>query len=361
MRAAVLEQFCAPMPVRELDLRSLSEREVLVRTIAAPFCSTDWLGWRAMRGKTLPVVLGHTALGVVEHGDRAGGRCGLGDVVVVAGTPQCDECFYCGVGRPDQCARLFELPESILATDHAGRPIRAAGGVGAYAEFVIADRSQVWRIESSLPSAQLSLLGCGITTGHGAIVNVADVQPGQSVAVVGLGHLGQWCVQAARVAGAGRIIGVDPVAGRRATASAVGATDVVDPSSGDPVEQVRSLTEGRGADVVVEAAGPELAVLQAITMSRRAGTVVLAGVQWADGRVSLPQNAIAIHGRRILSCQNGQSVLNRDLARCVQLMEKGEYDARPIVTAEYSLDQVNEALYAAGEFRDLSGVITTFR
>ena len=361
MRAAVLEAFGAPMPVRELALREPAGHEVLVRTVAAPFCSTDWLGWRAMRGKTLPVVLGHTALGVVKRGEDGARRYGVGDLVVVAGTPQCDACFYCGIGRPDQCARLFESPEPVIATDHEGRPVHAAGGVGAYAEFVVADRSQVWPVDSSLPPAHLSLLGCGVTTGHGAIVNVAEVRPGMSVTVVGLGHLGQWCVQAARAAGAGRIIGVDLLADRRTTASALGATDVVDPAEHDPVEQVRSLTGGRGADVVVEAAGPELAVQQAVAMSRRAGTVVLTGVQWADGRVSLPQNALAIHGRRILSCQNGQSVMSRDLARCVDLMERGEYDARPIVTAEYTLDQVNEALYASGEFRDLSGVLTAFR
>lgn len=361
MRAAVLEAFGAPMPVRELALRDPAEHEVLVRTVAAPFCSTDWLGWRAMRGKTPPVVLGHTALGVVERCGPGTRGYGVGDLVVVAGTPQCDECFYCGVGRPDQCALLFDSPEPVIATDHAGRPVRAAGRVGAYAELIVADRGQVWPVDSSLPAPQLSLLGCGITTGHGAIVNVAQVRPGESVAVVGLGHLGLWCVQAARVAGAGRIIGVDPVPGRRATAAALGATDIVDPAGHDPVEQVRSLTEGRGADVVVEAAGPEQAVQQAVAMSRRAGTVVLTGVQWADGRVSLPQNALAIHGRRILSCQNGQSVMARDLSRCVALMESGEYEAGPIVTAEYTLDQVNEALYAAGEFRDLSGVITAFR
>jgi S-(hydroxymethyl)glutathione dehydrogenase / alcohol dehydrogenase len=358
MRAAVLEEFGAPMPVRDLALRDPAAHEVLVRTVAAPFCSTDWLGWRAMRGKIPPVVLGHTALGVVEQCDGGEGGFGVGDLVVVAGTPQCDECFYCGIGRPDQCARLFESPEPVIATDQAGRPVRAAGRVGAYAELIIADRTQVWRVDGSLPPTHLSLLGCGITTGHGAIVNVAEVRPGASVAVVGLGHLGQWCVQAARVAGAAEIIGVDPVAGRRATAAALGATQVVDPTDYDPVEQVRSLTEGRGADVVVEAAGPELAVQQAVAMSRRAGTVVLIGVQWAEGRVSLPQNAIAIHGRRILSCQNGQSVMARDLARCVELMTTGEYDARPIVTSVYTLGQVNEALYASGRLHDLSGVIT---
>ncbi|MGW1674746.1 zinc-binding dehydrogenase [Streptomyces sp. NPDC002324] len=366
MRAAVLEAFGAPMPVREVALRDPAEHEVLVRTVAAPFCSTDWLGWRAMRGKKPPVVLGHTALGVVERcggsGAHARGRgYGVGDLVIVAGTPQCDACFYCGIGRPDQCARLFDRPEPVVATDPAGRPVRAAGGVGAYAEFILADRSQVWPVNSSLPAAHLSLLGCGITTGHGAIVNVAEVPPGASVAVVGLGHLGLWCVQAARVAGAGRIIGVDLLADRRATAAGLGATDVVDPTQGDPVEQVRSLTEGRGADVVVEAAGPEQAVQQAVAMSRRAGTVVLTGVQWAEGRISLPQNALAIHGRRVLSCQNGQSVMSRDLPRCVDLLESGEYDARPIVTARYTLDRINEALYASGELRDLSGVITSFR
>lgn len=357
-RAAVLEQFAVPLEIHEVRLNKPAADEVMVRNSAAPFCSTDWLGWKAMRNKKPPVILGHTAVGIVESVGAEVHRFKAGDLVMVAGTPECGECFYCGVSRPDQCSFLMERPEPVVATKANGTTLTAAGRVGAYAEYMVANQNQVWALHSDLPHTHLSLLGCGITTGHGAVVNVAQVQPGQSVAVVGLGHLGQWMVQAAKVAGAGRIIGVDVVPGRRQLAMSLGATHAVDPAAADPVEQVKALTSGRGADVVLEAAGPELAVQQAVMMSRRAGTVVLTGVQQFQATVSLPQLAIAIHGRRILACQNGQSILGRDVPLCVDLLDRAEYLAAPLISAEYPLEKINEAMYASGELRDICGVLT---
>ncbi|WP_442542690.1 zinc-binding dehydrogenase [Arthrobacter sp. KN11-1C] len=357
-KAALLEQFGVPMIVHDVIMRDPAPGEVVVRNTAAPFCSTDWLGWKAMRNKTPPVILGHTAVGIVETTGAGVSAVKAGDLVVVAGTPECGECFYCGVGRPDQCSVLMEQPEPVVAAKEDGTPIRAAGRVGAYAEYILANQNQIWAVESDMPHSQLSLLGCGVTTGHGAVVNVAQVEAGQSVTVVGLGHLGQWMVQAARVAGASSIIGVDMVPGRRDLARSLGATHLVDPTSGDPVEQVRALTGGRGSDVVLEAAGPELAVQQAVLMSRRAGTVVLTGVQQFQASINLPQLAIAIQGRRILACQNGQSILGRDLPLCLSLMESGQYQAAELVTAEYPLEKINEAMYASGQLQDLSGVIS---
>ena len=358
MQAAVLEQFGVPMPVHQINLQAPAASEVLVRTTAAPFCSTDWLGWKAMRNKKTPVILGHTAVGIVEKTGADVTGIKLGDLVVVAGTPQCKECFYCEIGRPDQCSSLFDQPEPLVGTQEDGTRVKAAGRVGAYAQYMLANQNQVWALKSDLPHSQLSLLGCGITTGHGAVFNVAQVQPGQSVAIVGLGHVGQWMVQAARVAGAGMIIGLDPVPVRRELALELGATHILDPTTSDPVEQVRNLTQGRGADVVLEAAGPELAVQQAVMMSRRAGTVVLTGVQQFEASINLPQLALAIHGRRILACQNGQSIMDRDIPLCLNLLETGQYRAGPLVTAEYPLSKINEAMYASGELRDLSGVLT---
>ncbi|WP_051317718.1 zinc-binding dehydrogenase [Arthrobacter sp. CAL618] len=358
MQAAVLEQFGVPMPVHQVDLQAPAAEEVVVRTTAAPFCSTDWLGWKAMRNKKPPVILGHTAVGVVEKAGADVTGVKEGDLVVVAGTPECKKCFYCAISRPDQCSALLDQPEPLVATREDGTRIKAAGRVGAYAEYMLANQNQIWPLTSDLPHAQLSLLGCGITTGHGAVFNVAEVKAGQSVAIVGLGHVGQWMVQAARVAGAEMIIGLDMLPVRRELALELGATHVLDPTKSDPVEQVRNLTKGRGADVVLEAAGPESAVQQAVLMSRRAGTVVLTGVQQYEASINLPQLALAIHGRRILACQNGQSIMGRDIPLCLNLLETGQYKAGPLVTAEYPLSKINEAMYASGELRDLSGVLT---
>jgi S-(hydroxymethyl)glutathione dehydrogenase/alcohol dehydrogenase len=217
--------------------------------------------------------------------------------------------------------------------------------------------NQVWAIESDLPDEWLGCLGCGITTGLGSIFHVAKVQPGQSVAIVGLGHLGLWMTQAAKVVGARKIIAVDPIGWRRELAGTLGATHVVDPSAEDSIAAVQKLTEGRGADVVMEAATVTDAVRDAVLMSRRAGTVVLSSVQSATAEVTLPQAFIAVMSRAIISTQNGNVRMRADLPRFIRMMEEGDVTAEPIVTTRYALDDINEALHASDEKRDLSGII----
>jgi S-(hydroxymethyl)glutathione dehydrogenase/alcohol dehydrogenase len=235
--------------------------------------------------------------------------------------------------------------------------VSAAGNVGGYAEMMNVTANQAFPLHTDLPDDVLSLLGCGITSGVGAVLNVAEVKPGRSVAVLGCGHLGLWMVQGARLAGASKIIAVEPIAWRREMAGELGATDLVDPGVGDPVEQVRALTEGRGADYVLEAAGMTAAQEQALTTARRAGTVVLTGVERLGATVTYPQFELALQGRRLLSCQNGNVRMRRDLPLFVSLLEQGRLDAGPIITSRYDLEGINDALAASAEKRDLTGVI----
>jgi Zn-dependent alcohol dehydrogenase len=164
-------------------------------------------------------------------------------------------------------------------------------------------------------------------------------------------------IQGARLAGAGQIIAVEPLAHRREMAGRLGATDLVDPADGDPIEQVKALTGGRGADYVLEAAGPAKAQEQALLAARRAGTVVLTGVERLGATVTYSQTELALQGRRLLSCQNGNVRMRRDLPLLVGMLEAGRLDAGPIITARYGLDQINDALSASAEKRDLTGVI----
>ena len=140
-------------------------------------------------------------------------------------------------------------------------------------------------------------------------------------------------------------------------AGRLGATDLVDPADGDPVEQVRALTGGRGADYVLEAAGMTAAQEQALTTARRAGTIVLTGVERLGATITYPQFELALQGRRVLSCQNGNVRMRRDLPLFVGMLEDGRLDAEPIITSRYALDDINEALAASAEKRDLTGVI----
>jgi len=359
MRAALLTAIKEPFEVEDIDYLDPTPGRVLIRTGASPFCSTDCVNWRGELGKIPPTILGHASMGeVVDLGPGVAG-IEVGQRVIVPGTSECGVCFYCSIGRPDQCSETFDRGGiwPHVANRHDGQPVSAAGNVGGYAEVMNVTANQVFPVESDLPDEWLSLLGCGITTGLGAVFNVAKVQPGSSVAVVGLGHLGQWMIQAAKVAAAGRIIAVDPIASRRELAGTLGATDLVDPAVEDPVAQVRSLTEGRGADYVLEAAMLASAQTQAILMSRRAGTVVLTSVESADATVTVSQVAISVQSRAILSAQNGNVRMRHDLPRFIRKMEDGRLDPRPIITSRYSLDQIDEALHASADKRDLSGVI----
>jgi S-(hydroxymethyl)glutathione dehydrogenase/alcohol dehydrogenase len=359
MRAALMVEAKQPFVVEDIEYHPPSPGRVLVRTGASPFCSTDCVNWRGELSKIPPTILGHASMGYVEEVGANVTHLKVGDRVIVPGTSECGVCFYCSIGRPDQCSETFDRGGiwPHVADRHNGQPVSAAGNVGGYAEVMNVTATQVWAIESDLPDEVLGCMGCGITTGLGSVFHVAKVQPGQSVAVVGLGHLGQWMVQAARVAGARTIIGVDPIAYRRELAGTLGATHVVDPSTEDSIAAVQALTEGRGADVVMEAATVTPATRDAVLMSRRAGTVVLSSVQSATAEVTLPQVAISVQSRAIISTQNGNVRMRADIPRFARMIEDGILTAEPIITTRYALDDINEALHASDEKRDLSGVI----
>ncbi len=363
MRAALLTEIKQPFEVEEINYLAPTVGRVHVKTGAAPFCSTDCVNWRGDLFKIPPTILGHAAMGeVIEIGSGVE-HIRVGDRVIVPGTSECGVCFYCSIGRPDQCSETFDRAGiwPHVADRRNGQPVSAAGNVGGYAEMMNVTATQVFPVQTDLPDEWLSLLGCGITTGLGSVFNIAQVAAGSSVAVVGCGHLGLWMVQAARLAQARTIIALDPIAERRELAGALGATHTIDPSNEDPIGAVQALTGGRGADYVLEAATLASAQTQAVLMSRRAGRVVLTSVERGDATVTFPQVAIAVQSREIISAQNGRVRMRHDLPRFIRMMEDGLINPEPIITKRYSLDQINEALHASAEKRDLSGVLVPNR
>lgn len=359
-RAAVLQEFDAPFVIQsDVEWAAPTAHRVIVRTTASAFCSTDLMSIHGINGKRPPTILGHSAVGVIEElGDDVTGFS-VGQRVVVPGTPECGRCFYCGIGRPDQCSEIFDLPDGWprLAKDSRGNVLEIAGSMGSYAELMNLSANHIWAFENDLPDEVPAMYGCGLLTGWGAVVTTAEVQQGESVVVVGAGHLGLWAVQAAKVAGAGPIIVVEPLAHRRETAGALGATHVVDPSSEDAVDVVRGLTGGRGADHVIETAGPVEAASLALSLSRRAGTVVLTGYAGEGSTLQLDQLDAGPRGRRVLGCQNGNVRMSRDIPRVTRLIERGEIVWEPIVTRSYRLDEINEARERSESRVDLTGII----
>lgn len=359
MRAAVCNELHTSLVVEELTLREPGEGEVVVRVHASPVCITDAL---AIEGFTLverPFINGHAAAGVVEQVGPGVARLREGDTVVVAGSTECGRCYYCVHGQPAACEEIFGgmIPSRAVATRADGSSVNVDGGIGTWAQRMVFRECCVVAVESDLPYEHLCLLGCGVTSGLGAVYNIARVEPGSSVAVLGAGHLGLWMIQAARAAGAARVIAVEPRAPRRELAGRLGATDLVDPGEADPIEQVRALTEGRGADYVLEAAGSTEAMQQGFAMTRMAGVFVPTGVESLEATVTFPAVDFALSGREIRSSQTGGSHILRDIPRFARMMETIPLDAASIVTRTWRLDEINEAVAASREREVLTGVV----
>jgi S-(hydroxymethyl)glutathione dehydrogenase/alcohol dehydrogenase len=224
-------------------------------------------------------------------------------------------------------------------------------GLGTFAEAIVVDHTSVVAIRSDLPDEQLALLGCGVTTGIGAALNTAAVEPGSSVVVIGCGGVGQSVVQGARIAGAGTIIAVDPVALKRETATTLGATHTVDPADGNAVEAVRAITGGRGVDYAFEVIGLPETIREAYDMARRGGTAVVVGMSRVDAEVSFPAFALFHQAKTIVGSHYGSARVRRDFQRLIDLAETGRLDLGAMVSRLITLDEVEDAFRAmeAGE------------
>src|SRR6202011_1681281 len=197
-----------------------------------------------------------------------------GDKVIGSFIPACGVCWYCRNGQSNLCEQTYVVMGTPRATRGDGSPLRAMTGLGTFSDVMTCDQISLVKVDTDLPDEQLALIGCGVTTGGGAALNTAKVVPGSTVAVVGCGGVGQSVIQGARIAGAARIIAVDPVEMKRETARKFGATGTVAPARGAPGARVQALTGGRGADYAFEVIGLPETITQAFSSARRGGTAV---------------------------------------------------------------------------------------
>lgn len=357
VKAALLLEIGRPLQLEEVELLAPGPHEAIVAPGATAVCITDVLAAQGHVMAQPPTLLGHAAAGVVEEVGSHVTRVRPGERVIVCGTPECGTCYWCVRDQPAFCAEMPGGVPSHVARRTGGQIVLGDGGVGTFAQRLKLREILLVPVQSDLPDAHLSTLGCGAMAGLGAVLSLARVEAGAAMAVVGCGHLGLWMVQGGRVAGARQIIAVEPRADRRALAGRLGATHLVDPADGDPVAQVRELTEGRGADYVFEAAGPPEAMQQGFAMTRHAGTFVPSGWTTMSATVTLNAVEFAIGARRILGCQYGGATIRRDVPRFAGLMQAGLVDPAPIVNRRFSLEQINDAFAAAQAREVLTGVV----
>lgn len=358
MKAALLREVGEPLEVAEVDLHAPGPHQVRVRIAASGVCHTDVSIQKGWIPYPLPAVLGHEGAGVVEEVGAAVTRVRPGDHVVLSWAAPCRSCLWCLAGQPWLCQRgMTEAFTSPYGTSGGERLISALGTATFAEETLVLDRQAV-RIDPSVPLEVAALVGCAVTTGVGAVVNTARVEPGASVAVIGCGGVGLSVVQGARLVGAARIVAIDRVPARLAVAATLGATDVVDASSADPVEAARELTGGPGVDHAFEVVGLGATIKQAFAMTRPGGTTTLVGAGRADDEVSFSPMELFAAGKRIVGCVYGSSDPDRDFPRLLDLYRAGRLDLDALVTRRIALDEVNDAFRAMEAGEGVRSVIT---
>lgn len=356
MKAVVVPE-AGRLEVIDVTLRAPEAGEVHVHLDAAAMCITDTLSVGGDGLTPFPLIPGHSATGTVVAVGPDTTRVAAGDRVIVVGSAQCTHCYYCEHDAPGACEQIFDGMSRVIGTDSDGRAVHADGGVATMAEEMIYRESNVVVVSSAADPKHLAMLGCGIVSGLGAVFDVAQVRAGDSVAVLGCGHLGLWMIQAAVLAGAGQIIAVEPIESRRLLAGELGATDLVDPEESDPVAQVKALTDGRGVDVALEAAGRTAAMEQAFAMTRGGGTVVPTGMESPSATVTLHGYEFAIGSKRILSSQTGGGDIISMIPRFAEMLDTGALNPSAIVTDVYEMADIETAFDDMRNRKGITGIV----
>lgn len=358
MKAAVCYAYGQPLVIEELTIGPPQAGEVQVRLAATAICHSDLHLLHGDWGGRTPVVAGHEAAGTVTVVGPGVTTVRPGDRVVVSLMRSCGRCFYCATGAPNLCRGSFALDRETRLHTLDGNPVRQGIWTAAFAEMVVVDQSQVIPIPEAVPWSQAALLACGVMTGVGAVLNTAQVEPGSSVVVVGIGGVGLNAIQGAALSGADPIIAVDLLDSKLVAAKSFGATHTVNPAGETKVDRaVKELTAGRGADYVFVTVGTPAAVSQSFRLTRPRGTTVIVGLAELRTKAELPIYFHVMAEKKVLGSFMGSSRLNIDVPRLVQFYLTGRLKLDELISAQYPLDQINQAIAATTTGEALRNVI----
>lgn len=362
-RAAVLRSIGQPMTIEQVAVGPLGPGDVLVRVAAASLCHTDLEVIDGQLGLTLPAVLGHEVAGrIAALGEGVTGLA-LGDPVVLSWNPHCGHCFYCDRAQPILCdqylahgprAGHFDGRPRFACDD--GAPLHQLMYLGGFADYLVVPAQQAVRIPAAMPLDRACLLGCAVMTGFGAATRIAGIAWGETVLVLGAGAVGLAAIQGARLAGAGRVIAADPNPTRRAMAGAAGAAALCDPMADDPAALARALTGGRGADVVIEAAGSPAAFRTSVEAVRPGGRVVWLGKLGVNAEMGFRWGAL-MQEKRIIRSSYGGARPAEDFHQLATAYLDGRLELDSLITDRIRLGDINEGFAALREGRAIRSVI----
>jgi S-(hydroxymethyl)glutathione dehydrogenase/alcohol dehydrogenase len=354
--AALFRSPEEPLEIAEIDVDEPEAGEVVVRMAAVGLCGSDLHVVRGEWPRPRPMVLGHEGAGVVEAVGAGVESLAAGDRVVLSWAPSCGECGPCRRGRPAACLRLREsfgqgtMLDGRTRLSLNGAPVYRMTAVGALSERVLVPADTAQPLPDAVPFDQAALLGCAALTGIGAVHNAARLPGGSTVLVFGAGGVGQFIVQGARVAGAKRIVVVDPFADRRDQALALGATDAVSP---DDLEGLMRRTEPEGVDCAFEAVGKAESEAAALRWTRAGGTAVLVGMPAVGAELRVDPFDFAAREKTLTGSIYGSDDPARSLPMLLDMVGSNQVELGSMVGPTFALEDVNEGIAAtlAGEPR----------
>lgn len=344
MKAAVLNQIGDDQLAVRDDVTTTSPKsnEVRVRLKAAGVCHSDLSAMDGTLPAMSPAVVGHEGAGEVVEVGSGVTDLSPGDRVVLAFVPPCDKCADCVRGQPHLCAvyavAAFTDPRFRLGEQE----VFGFSGVGTFSEEVVVPREGVVSLPEDIPFEIAALLGCGVLTGVGSVINTAGVEPGATVVVIGSGGVGISVIQGARISGASEIVAVDPLTEKHAMAKKFGATRAVTPD--DLPELIQSLTGGAGFDYAFEVVGRASTIRSAYDAARRGGTMVIVGAGGPEEKVEFTAQELFVNEKKVLPSFYGSVDVRRDIDRMVALWRAGRLDLEGMVSSRIRLDDINQGI-----------------
>ncbi|MGZ7013518.1 MAG: S-(hydroxymethyl)mycothiol dehydrogenase [Acidimicrobiales bacterium] len=344
VRGVVAHSLKAPVEVTEIVVPDPGPGEVTVDVKACGVCHTDLHYREGGINDEFPFLLGHAAAGLVDQVGEGVTEVAPGDFVVLNWRAVCGQCRACAKGKPQYCFATHNATQKMTLAD--GTPLSPALGIGAFADKTLVAAGQATKVDPSVDPAAAGLLGCGVMAGFGAAVNTGGIGLGDSIAVFGCGGVGNAAIAGAALVGASPIIAVDLDPRKLEQARSFGATHTVDASAVDPVEAIRELTGGFGADVCIEAVGNPKVLEQAFFARDLAGTVVQVGVPTPDMALpDIPMIEFFGRGGALKPSWYGDCLPSRDFPMLVDLFLQGRFDLGRFVSERIGIDDVEEAFH----------------
>ncbi len=343
MKAAVFREVGQPLEVEEVAISKPGPREVLIKTAAAGVCHSDLHFVEGLYPAATPMVLGHESAGVVEQVGSAVSYVKPGDHVITCLSVFCGHCEMCLTGHMSLCAS----PEVRRGKDEEPRlsqesqPMHQFANLSSFAEQMLVHEHGIVKIREDMPLDRAALIGCGVTTGVGAVFHTAAVEPGSTVAVIGCGGIGLSCINGAALVGAARVIAIDVVDSKLEMAKVFGATDVINGSDGDSVEQVRELTGG-GVQYSFEAIGLKQTAEDSFSMIRPGGTATIIGMIPVGVKIELMGSAF-LQEKKIQGSMMGSNRFRVDMPRFIEFYLAGKLHLDEMVSKRIGLSDINEA------------------